>query len=240
MLAGSFGHLSRCLCVLALGMAACHAEPAGTDDITIRDTTDYRYCMNGVDQVIGPAKPPYYVELTCTDFHSANPLLHPRCQNIFPSSYCTIQDCEHDRQRLGTTPHPLGGTATQQYVCAMVNGSDWTLIDTLTDTQEQTPTKESKSAADLACKPISIELATLFMTATTECHRDFMKTTIGNRVSELSIPCYKTMTDSEINIRMKAGHDGFVNNAKINGKKNECEIVGNLQNSMDADLRWTK
>jgi hypothetical protein len=139
MLKGIFARLFGCLCILAFGVMASHAEPAGPDDITIRDTTDYRYCINGRDQVVGPAKPPYYVVLACTDFHSTNPLLNPRCHSVFQSSHCTIEDCEHGRQRLGTAPfHPDGGAATLQYVCALVDGSEWTLIDQLQNDQENT------------------------------------------------------------------------------------------------------
>ena len=118
MLKGIFARLFGCLCILAFGVMASHAEPAGPDDITIRDTTDYRYCINGRDQVVGPAKPPYYVVLACTDFHSTNPLLNTRCHSVFQSSHCTIEDCEHGRQRLGTAP------IAQSKIANMV-GNDW-------------------------------------------------------------------------------------------------------------------
>jgi hypothetical protein len=133
-----FARLSGSLCVLALSVMASHAELAGPDDVTIKYNIDFRYCLNGSDKIVAPARPLYYVELICTDFHSSDPLLHPVCHNVFPSSHCTIQDCEHDSQRLGTSPHPLSGAATQEYVCAVVNGNEWTLIDQLSSSQENT------------------------------------------------------------------------------------------------------
>jgi hypothetical protein len=49
MLTAIFARLFGCLCVLSLGMVASHAEPAGPDDVTITDTTDYRYTFWPMD-----------------------------------------------------------------------------------------------------------------------------------------------------------------------------------------------
>jgi hypothetical protein len=106
------------------------AESAALGDTTITDSTDYRYCMNKANHITAQVRPPYYVELLCTDFHSANPLLHPRCHNVPMYSYCNMQDCKRNLPGSGA-PIPQGGAATLQYVCASVDEyGEWTIIDT--------------------------------------------------------------------------------------------------------------
>jgi hypothetical protein len=117
MLTGTFARLFGCLCLLGIGMVASHAESAGPDDVTITDTTDYRYCVNGADQGISPARPPYYVALLCVDSHSSNPFLHPRCyRRIYHIARCKIasKSCKEALPRVPSVEPPRSNMFAQK------------------------------------------------------------------------------------------------------------------------------
>lgn len=231
--------LFGCLCVFALGVVASHAEQANSDDYIITDRTNYSYCANGDGANRSPARPPYYVLLVCHDFHSRSSILQNKCHNLMQSSYCTVRDCQDAAQRFGTTPRSFdGGSAISHHVCAKVDEyGQWTMMPTPNQAQEIPP---EQPHAVPTCNPISLELNAVFTIATTKCDKDFMDTTIGQRVATLTVACYATMAKPEIDKHVKSGQYGFIESAKVNGMKRECEIVDNLQNSISADLRWAK
>ena len=67
-------------------VGAARAEAGNSDDVIIIDKTKYGYCMDSTNRIVSTARPPYYVALMCTDFHSTNPLLATRCNSYMPYS----------------------------------------------------------------------------------------------------------------------------------------------------------
>jgi hypothetical protein len=212
--------------VLFIIVTIAHAEPAGSNDVTITDRTRYANCTDSTQTKIVPARPPYYILLTCVDPHNAKVL--PHC-SAGGTSYCSMEDCEKSRLSFG---HPWTARATSGFACAIVDEYGGTEIIRPMAQEPAAVPQPTTSTKPAECEPAFVRMNAELIHATVACNKNYMDTAIGVEIMELSSACYASLGEAKATIIARTAMEDWEKTAKEKGKKEACLETKNMFNAI--------